>query len=117
MFYKFSMASSVMLCIWMVGLEVFGSKTPIMQVLDCHNSPREQAGRHGEYESRVGGVARPELASRAKQLAMASDATRLASEFVHQSTTCSPQALLSSFELVLPVQSFIKTNPSNQGPI
>jgi hypothetical protein len=62
----------------------------------------------------MGGVARPKLASRVRQLATASNATRLASKFVHTSTACSPQAPLLSFELVLPVQSFIKQTPQTK---
>ena len=43
--------------------EVFGSKIPFLSVLDCPNSPRRAITRHGELDLRMGGPARPQLAT------------------------------------------------------
>jgi hypothetical protein len=72
MFYRFSMTTRVIICIETLGFEAFGSKTPFLQMLDCHNSPWWAGSLLGELEVRTGGVAR-------LQLATASRVTRLAS--------------------------------------
>jgi hypothetical protein len=63
MFYRFPMTTRVILCIETLGFEAFGSKTPFLQVLDCHNSPQRAGSSLGELEVRTGGAARLQLAT------------------------------------------------------
>jgi hypothetical protein len=61
MFYKFSMTSRVITCIEILGFEDFGSKTPIMQVLDCHYSPQRATSSRGELNLQGGVFSRLQL--------------------------------------------------------
>ena len=95
--------------------EVFGSKMPFLGVLDCPNSPRRVNSSLGELEGRTGGSAR-------LLLAMASSSSP--PQQVHSPRRVSSAiwcCLLVSgrfgdFRSGSFVQSFIKVNPSNQGP-
>jgi hypothetical protein len=109
MFYRFSMTARVIMCIETLGFEAFGSKTPFLQVLDCHNSPQRAGSSLGELDNRKGGSARPQLAT-----ASSYSPQRVNSVAMHCLLASSVVSMLqfsfSSSSL------FIKVNPSNQGP-
>jgi hypothetical protein len=60
------MTSRVIICIETLGFEVFGSKTPFLQVLDCHNLPQRAESSLGELDHQNWGFARLELATASK---------------------------------------------------
>jgi hypothetical protein len=45
------MITRVIICIEILGFEVFGSKTTFLHVLDCHNSPGRAITRHSEQKA------------------------------------------------------------------
>jgi hypothetical protein len=63
MFYRFPMILRVILYLEILGFEVFGSKIPIVKVLDCHNSPWRAITRHGELGHKTVGPPRLQLAT------------------------------------------------------
>jgi hypothetical protein len=62
-FYRYFMVLTDMIHFGILGFEVFGSKIPILRVLDCHNSPRRVTTRHNELDLQNRGFTCPQLAT------------------------------------------------------
>jgi hypothetical protein len=96
--------------------EVFGSKIPFLSVLDCPNSPRRANTRHGELELRMGGFARPQLATASNHSPpQRNRSPRRVRQWESHCFARFRQAwgLAMRFSPWCPI---MKVNPSNQGP-
>jgi hypothetical protein len=111
------MTTRVIKCIKTLGFEAFGSKTPFLQVLDCHNSSQRADCSLGELDPQKGVFTRLQLATASSNSPRKLEYSprRVDSAFVH---CLLASGVSGGFRLGFSCVVFLqKVNPSNQGSI